>query len=397
VSKSVVNSTSLDPLAVRPAGPDGQRPEVLFLTARDLTNPEGGGSELYVERVAAGMSADGADVTFFCADHGKAPRDEVKDGVRYVRRGGRHTVYLRAAWLLLTGRLGRRGVIVEVHNGVPFLARLWSHRRVWVLVHHVHREQWSVVFGPLGSRIGWWLESRLATRVNHDCPYVAVSEVTKAELATMGVEPERTTVVYNGTPPPLDTTVQRAAVPTVVVLGRVVPHKRVEIALRAVAELRDRWPDLHCDVAGDGYWMPHLRALVTELGLEDAVTLHGRVSEQTKADLLAHAWVHAVPSLKEGWGLSVMEAATHGTPSLAFRDAGGLAESVQDGRTGLLVDHEPAFVAALDRLIGDDGLRTQLGQQARTRAADFSWASTTSAFEHVIHLDSHLDPVRQPV
>jgi len=369
---------------------------VLFLTARDLTNPEGGGSELYVESVAAGMAAGGAAVTYFCADHGLAPRDEVKNGVHYVRRGGRHTVYLRAALLLLTGRLGRRGSIVEVHNGVPFLARLWSRRPVVVLVHHVHREQWSVVFGPLGARIGWWLESRLAPRVNRRCPYVAVSEVTKAELATMGVAPERTDVVYNGTPEPLPPAVGRSDGPRVVVLGRVVPHKRVEIVLRAVAELRRQWPTLRCDVAGDGYWMPHVQELVAELGLDDAVTLHGWVSEQTKADLLAQAWVHAVPSLKEGWGLSVMEAATHGTPSLAFRGAGGLAESVQHRRTGLLVDDEVEFRAALQLLLADHDLRAQLGDQARTRAAEFTWTATTRAFERVLDAATAPLPVPTP-
>ncbi len=371
-----------EPRGDRPVGGEPAAPsEVLFLNRRDLTNPEGGGSELYVERVAAGLAAQGAHVTFFCADHGRAPRDEVKDGVRYLRRGGRHTVYLRAALLLLLGRLGRRGIVVEVQNGMPFLARLWARRPVVVLVHHVHREQWPIVFGPARAAIGWWLESWLAPRVNRSCPYIAVSEVTRAELADLGVDPRRTTVVYNGTTPPLPTSAVRAPVPTVLVLGRVVPHKRVELVVRAVAALREQHPDLHCDVAGEGYWMPHLRDLVAELGLEGAVTLHGRVSEQRKADLFAQAWVHAVPSLKEGWGLSVLEAAMHGTPSVAFRSAGGLAESVLHGQSGLLVgDEDGSLQTALGRLLSDDELRRRLGTGARAHAESYTWDATTAAF-----------------
>ncbi len=358
--------------------------DVLLLNWRDLTNPEGGGSELYVENLASRLAGAGDRVTLFCAAHPNAPRDEVKDGVRYVRRGNHLTVYLWAAALMLLGRLGRTGIVVEVHNGVPFLARLWTRRRVVVLVHHVHREQWPVVFGPLGAHLGWWLESWVAPRVNRRCDYVAVSEVTKGELVGLGVEAGRITVVHNGTSAPLPTRAQRAAVPTIAVLGRVVPHKRIELVLEAAAALRTTLPGLQVEVAGDGYWLPQLRAKVAELGLQDVVHLHGRVTEQEKADLLARAWVHAVPSVKEGWGLSVVEAGTHGTASVAFRAAGGLAESIVDGHTGLLVDSVPELHTALRELLTDESLRLVLGEGARRHASRFTWGGTAASFSHVL-------------
>ena len=364
---------------VRPTGRD-----VLLLNWRDLANPEGGGSELYVEQVAARLAAGGDRVTLFCAAHDRAPRDEVKDGVRYVRRGGRLTVYLWAAVLMLLGRLGRTGSVVEVHNGVPFLARLWTRRPVVVLVHHVHREQWPVVFGRVAARVGWWLESWVAPRVNRRCQYVAVSQVTRSELVELGVDPARIRVVHNGTSPARPTAAGRAAVPTIAVLGRVVPHKRVELVLEAAAALRAEVPGLKVEVAGDGYWLPRLRERVAELGLEDVVELHGFVSEQAKADLLARAWVHAVPSVKEGWGLSVVEAGTHGTPSVAFRAAGGLAESIVDGRTGLLVDDEAGLRSALRDVLEHAGLRRALGDAARAHAARFTWTSTASGFSSLL-------------
>ncbi len=358
--------------------------EVLLLNHRDLTNPEGGGSELYVETLAARLAATGDRVTVLCAAHRNAPRDEVKDDVRYVRRGGRLTVFLWAAALLVTGRLGRSGVVVEVQNGMPFLARLWTRQRVVILVHHVHREQWPVVLGPVRARVGWWLESRLAPWVGRRCDYVAVSEVTKAELVSLGVSAEQVQVIHNGTPATLPTTSPRSSRPTVAVLGRVVPHKRVELVLEAAAALRAQIPDLVVEVAGDGYWLPTVRAKVTELGLDEVVLLHGRVTEQDKAELLARAWVHAVPSLKEGWGLSVVEAGSYGTPSVAFRAAGGLAESVVHGRTGLLVDDEDELRQALRDLLSDGDLRRRLGEGAREHARRFTWDAATSAFSDVL-------------
>src|SRR5262245_10241657 len=150
-------------------GPDHGQPDagrgVLFLNWRDTTHPEGGGSEVYVEQVAAGLAAQGRPVTVFCAAHPGAPASERVGEVRVVRRGGRLTVYLHAWWAHLTGRLGGHEVVVDVQNGMPFFTALWCRRPVVVLVHHVHREQWRVVLPPLQARVGWWVESRLAPRL----------------------------------------------------------------------------------------------------------------------------------------------------------------------------------------------------------------------------------------
>src|ERR671936_2742267 len=131
-----------------PVGPGG----VLFLNWRDTSNPEGGGSEVYVERVAAGLAGRGHPVTLFCAAHPGAPADERVGDVRVVRRGGRLTVYLHAWWAHHTGRLGRHEVVVDVQNGLPFLSVLWCRRPVVVLVHHVHREQWRGGLPPPPGR-----------------------------------------------------------------------------------------------------------------------------------------------------------------------------------------------------------------------------------------------------
>jgi glycosyltransferase involved in cell wall biosynthesis len=304
--------------------------------------------------------------------------------VRYVRRGHRHTVYLWAAFLLVVGRLGRTGVVVEVHNGVPFLARLFTRRPVVVLVHHVHREQWHVVFGPRAARFGWWLESWLAPRVNRRCSYVTVSEITKSELIGLGVDATRISVVYNGSTAPPPTTTVRASAPTIAVLGRLVPHKRVELVLEAAAKLRDQHPGLQVEIAGEGYWHEALARKIEELGLQDVAHLLGRVSEEDKHDLLARAWVHAVPSLKEGWGLSVVEAGRHATPSVAFRYAGGVAESIVDGVSGVLVADEAEFHEALHVLLDDATRRTRLGGHAQSHAARFTWQATAAGFSDVL-------------
>src|SRR4029453_3069445 len=146
-----------------PPPPAGER-GVLFLNWRDTTHPEGGGSEVYVERIASGLAAQGRPVTLFCAAHAGAPASERAGGIRVVPGGGRLTVYRHAWWAPLTGGLGRHEVVVDVQNGVPFFSTLWCRRPLVVLVHHVHREQWPVVMPPLPARIGWGVWSRPGSR-----------------------------------------------------------------------------------------------------------------------------------------------------------------------------------------------------------------------------------------
>jgi glycosyltransferase involved in cell wall biosynthesis len=368
---------------------------VLFLNWRDTGNPEGGGSEVYVERVAAELVTRGHRVTVLCAAYPGAAGEELTgSGVRLLRRGGRHTVYLRAALAWLTGWLGlgalaRRpygmpDLVVDVGNGLPFLCPLYTRRPVIALVHHVHREQWPVVLGARAARIGWWIESRLAVRVYRRCRYVTVSAATRDELAGLGVDPARVSVIHNGTPELVGRPAPRAAEPTLVVLGRLVPHKRVELALRTVAELAPSVPTIRLVVAGQGWWEERLREVAGELGIADRVRFTGFVTDADKHALLSSAWLALTPSLKEGWGLTIVEAGAAGTPAVAFRSAGGVAEAIRDGVTGLLAADEDDFVARVRELLTDDVRRLAMGAAARAHAATFTWPVAGARFAGLV-------------
>ncbi len=358
---------------------------VLFLNWRDTRNPEGGGSERYVESVATRLASDGHAVTVFCAAHARSPRDETVDGVRYVRRGSKLGVYPQALWRLVTRQLGRVEVVVDVQNGVPFFSRLVTRKPVVVLVHHVHREQWRVVYGPVRARIGWWLESRVAPALYRRSQYVAVSEVTRRELVGVGVDRDRIAVVHNGTEPALSSTVPRSELPLLCVLGRLVPHKRIEHALQAVRHLAVTRPDLRLTVVGQGWWEERLRAAAVEMGVDHLVHFTGYLDQDAKHAVLARSWVLLTPSLKEGWGLSVVEAAAHGVPAVAYRSAGGVAESISHGETGVLVeDSIDDFVDAVGVLLSDAALRERMGAAARQRAQQFTWDTTAASFVIVL-------------
>lgn len=365
---------------------------VLLLCWRDTGHPQGGGSETYLQRIGALLADSGVDVTLRTARYPGAPRREVVDGVTVSRGGGAYTVYIWAGLAMVFARIGlgplrrvRPDVVIDTQNGVPFLARLAFGRRVAVLVHHCHRQQWPVA-GRVVGRLGWLVESWLSPRMHRRNQYVTVSLPSARDLADLGVDTGRIAVVRNGLDeaPPETLVGERSAQPRAVVLSRLVPHKQIEDALDAVARLRSRVPGLHLDIVGGGWWHDRLVERADLLGITDAVTFHGHVDDVTKHAVVQRSWVHVLPSRKEGWGLAVIEAAQHGVPTIGYRSSGGLTDSVIDGVTGVLVDDHDELVDGLQRLLTDQILRDELGAKARARSREFSWPQSAAAMRNVL-------------
>jgi glycosyltransferase involved in cell wall biosynthesis len=351
---------------------------------RDTTHPEGGGSELFVERIARHLRRTGWDVTICASAHPDAPADDVRDGVRFRRRGGRLTVYLHGLTYLLSRRGRHTDVVVDVQNGLPFFSPLVRRHGIVNLVHHVHREQWHIIFPGAEGRLGWWIESRLAPRLYRRFPYVTVSEASRKDLVGLGVDAERISIVHNGIDAPRPVQVARADVPTICVLGRLVPHKRVEHALDAAAGARATIPDLRVDIVGDGWWHQELVDHAERLGIADAVRFHGHVPAEERDALLDRSWLLLAPSIKEGWGIAIMEAAAHGVPAVAYRAAGGVCESIVDGETGWLADDAAELQKRSEELLRDPTLRNWMAENARARATTFDWESTARRFAAVL-------------
>ena len=355
---------------------------VVVLNWRDPWHPEGGGSELYVHQIAQQLRDSGQNVTWVTAAYPDAPRDEVVDGIRFIRRGGHLTVYLWVAALLVTGvlkrRLGGIDAVLEVQNGMPFLASWLTRSKVVVLVHHVHREQWNIV-GPVLARVGWLLESRVAVRANRGRRYIAVSDMTRRELIGLGVRATDINLAYNGLPPvPEFDAGERAADPTLIVLSRLVPHKQIDHIIAAMPALAREFPGIRLRVLGDGWWRDELETQAAGLDVADQVEFLGFVSDRTKFEELSRAWVHVLPSVKEGWGLSIVEAGHVGTPSVAYAHAGGVTESILDGVSGLLAQDQDDLTVQISAILRSELLRAELGHKAQVHAGEFTWEAAAA-------------------
>lgn len=347
---------------------------ILVLNWRDVQHPEAGGAESYVHETARRWVAAGAAVTFLTArGAGQARRAEI-DGIDVRRAGGPMSVYLRTALRLL--RIGHRfDVVVDGQNGIPFFAPLFAGGvPVLQVVHHVHQDQFATRFAGPVAALGRLLEGPIARRVYARHRSVAVSPSTRQEMRRRLGFDGLIDVVPNGTTPPAVPAPPRTLDPTVVVVSRLVPHKRIELLLDAVAAASGEVPRLRVEIIGDGREREALRRHATALGLDDTVTFHGRLPAAQRDALLGAAWLTTCTSAGEGWGCTVLEAAAFGVPCLAVH-APGIRDSVVDGRTGRLVD--PADLARdLVGMLAELALPAvadAYAAECRSWAAGFTW------------------------
>ena len=348
---------------------------VLFLNWRDPRHPQAGGAEKFLLEVGKGLIARGHTVHWLTAGFpGATPRDVI-DGIEITRVGGRMSVYARIPIAYVRKFRDRFDAIVDAENGIPFFSPLYSFKPKVCLVHHVHQRVFEKHLPFPLSTIFKWLEGKAMPRIYRDVAFLAVSNDTKDELGTLGVSPHKISVVYNGVENRA-TTAARAEKPTIAYVGRLKPYKRVELLLEAVAVLRERIPEIRLVIAGTGESDAALRARVLTLGIDAHVTFEGFVSEDRKHEIMANAWVFAMPSEMEGWGLTVIEANACGTPAAGF-PVPGVREAIVDGTSGLLVADGETIDIALARILTDRELRARLQAGARARAAEFSWDRTT--------------------
>lgn len=340
---------------------------LVFITWRDLAHPSAGGSEHYVDDLARGLAERGHAVTLLAGGPvGANPYPTVDTGSTFGQ-------YLRVPFIHAR-RFRGADLVIDVENGLPYWSPLWRRGPKLCLVHHVHTDQWATRFpGPV-AKVGEILERRLLPLVYRRVPFVAVSPSTADALAEIGVARERIRIVPNAVADGPEAEAEaEAEEPTFLVLGRLVPHKQVDLALRLWERVRPRTGG-RLIIVGDG---PERARLEPMAG--PGVHFTGRVDDATKHRLLGEAWVLIHPAMHEGWGVVITEAGRHRTPAIGFA-VPGVRDAIIDGETGVLATDEEDFVRAWTEL-GTGARRHRLGDGAHEYSLQFDVDTTVEAFE----------------
>ena len=363
---------------------------ILLVNWQDLENPDAGGAEIHLFELFSRAVAAGHQVDMVCSGWPGCRPASVVQGIRVERIGNRHTFALKGRAAVRSAlRRTRYDVLVEDINKLPlYLARLSPVPSCVIVPHLFGLTAYDEAAWPLATAVV--AAERLIPWAYRGSHFHAISESTRDDLIERGVPADRIVVIHPGidpgrfTPDPL---ANRSVPPSFLYVGRLKRYKGVDIAIRALATAQRTRPELTLDVAGNGDDRPRLEALAQGLGLGSSVRFLGFVDEAAKVKLLRATWANVFPSPKEGWGITVMEAAACGTPSIAS-DSPGLRDSVRRDHTGFLVPHGDvgALAEQMLHLAADRSLVDRTGRAARVEAERWTWDDAAAAT--VRHLTS---------
>jgi glycosyltransferase involved in cell wall biosynthesis len=336
-----------------------------------------GGAERWLRDLALRLAASGHEVTYLTMRHWESGHEPSLPGVRVVGLVRAGDVYSDA----------RRTLGPPVRFGIGIARHLLRHGREYEVVHAGSFPYFSLVAAALARRpsgylleVEWyevwtrgywrryagavvgtigWLVQRACVRIPHRA--YCFSRLTARQLVAEGYRGEPVVLpgIYAGSPVAALDGVDPALV---VYAGRHIREKRLDALLGGLRWARERRPDLRLDVYGDGPDRARIESLAGELRLQDSVRFLGRRPEQEVAGAFASAACLATASEREGYGLVVVEAAAHGTPSVVVAGPENAAtELVHENVNGAIAaDASPEQIGAALLRVVDAGpaLRT---------------------------------------
>lgn len=350
---------------------------ILIFNWRDITHPWAGGAEVYIHEIAKRLAKE-HEITLFCGEYPGCEKETVIDGIKIIRKGGRYSIYLYAPIIYLANLRNKYDVIIDCENGIPFFTPIFCKEPKMCVMHHLHKDVFAIETPFYLAWIGKFLETKLMPLVYKDVKFIAVSPSTKKEMTEIGIDKEKIRLIFNGMNgqgiPDWGKKKQNA----VIYIGRDKRYKQLDHLLKAFRIVKDNISDAKLTIAGRGNFLD-IKSLADKLDLD--VEFYGEISENTKVDLLQKANVFVNPSMKEGWGITVIEANRCGTPAIAY-NVSGLMDSINNGETGLLVEdgNIEELANAIIKILKDDQFQKQLSKNAFEWSMNFDWDRSSEEF-----------------
>lgn len=352
---------------------------ILILNWRDIRNPRAGGAELLTHEMAKRWVSHGHIVTLFSERYRGAVSDEMIDGVSIIRRGIWWSVHLYAMFYYFFRFRKTVDIIVDEVHWYPFFSILYARHKTVLLVCEVADKLFFRLLPYPFALFARFVE-KIYIFLYRSSPVLAISESTKASLLGEGFDSACVTVIPMGLSlPKIVRRYPKASTLTLIVVARLQKFKGIADAIAAFARIQMSIPSANLWIVGgdsEGY-QKDLERIAKNLGVYPHVKFFGRVQEEKKFELLARAHILLMPSIHEGWGLVVPEAASQGTPAIGYRTA-GVQEVIVDGKTGVLVEAGKSEILAEETLnLWKDQRRYHRYQEAGIkRAESMNWDTT---------------------
>lgn len=353
---------------------------ILIFNWRDTLHPKAGGAEIVTLEHAKGWVRQGHSVTWFTASFSGAPKHEVMDGVTIVRWAGSLTVYLIAPFYYLFHKNEFDLVVDEIH-GIPFFTPLYVGKPIVAFIHEVAGEIWDYMAPFPINHIGKALE-RMYFRLYRRVQFWTDAPSTIRHLEALGIHASQCVAIACPiTNAPREVPARKEKNPTFIFVSRVVRMKGIEEVIKAFSFILKEEPLATLWIVGGGEsgYIGKLRKMLVEYRIAQRVTFLGKVSQREKLEKMSKAHILLHASVREGWGLVVLEAASQWTPSVVY-NVSGLCDVVKDGETGVVLkENSPREMAKEAVSLLRDTSRYNAAQKAGiTWVKRLSWKDVIS-------------------
>jgi len=357
---------------------------ILALNWQDLKNPMSGGAEVHLEELLRRLAAKGHAVTLFCSNYKGGRSEEEVEGIRIIRAGNRYNFNLIApGHIRRLIRSEKYDLFLEDINKIPFYSPLYQKLPTLVVIPHLFS---TTVFQEINFVLGSYiyLAELPLTMVYRKKPFCVISESTSEDMQARGIPGRNIEVIHCGIDAELynnNNDYAKYEYPSILYLGRIKKYKSVHHLISAFDLVRRDIPEARLAIVGAGDYLPELKKLSNSLGLGKRVEFPGFVPEDKKVEYLCRSHVMVYPSLKEGWGLTNIEANSCGTTVVAANTP-GLRDSVKDQYSGLLYEYGDIgqLAESIKLLLTDSSRRQKLEEGAVQWAARFNWDNAAERF-----------------
>lgn len=354
---------------------------ILVINWQDWENPYAGGAEVYLYEIFSRLIKKGHKVVLLCSRAKGQPRHESIDGFEIFRIGGRNTFNFFTPFAMRALLRHRKiDIIIDDLNKIPFYSTAFTRKRILPTLMHLFRgtiyRETNFLFASyvfIAERLIGFLYPRMN--------FVAISNSTAKDLREIGIK-KKIHIVHSGIPVRENSGHKKREENLVAYVGRVKAYKSIDHFVRAVASVATQ-EKIKAMVVGDGDALDHLKSLAKSLRV--AIDFPGFVSEAEKCRVYETARVIVQPSIKEGWGLTAIEAQSSGTP-VVCANSPGLREVVVHDKTGFLYEYGDidALAARIVELLKDNDKWRRFSVAARKWSGEFSWDGAAEKMERVL-------------
>lgn len=369
---------------------------ILILSWRGPGHPHAGGAEQATHEHAKAWIKAGHQVTLFTSDYRGCKHEEIIDGVKIKRSGSQiFGVHIEALKWYLGSNHPKYDLVIDQFHGIPFFTPIYIKEKKLAFIHEVTKEVWGLNPWPwpynlIPAILGTIFEPFIFKLFYRNIPFMTGSNSTKEDLIVWGIPQKNITVIPYGLNTPKFKIFPKEEKKTLIFLGALSKDKGIEDVLRIFSILNRSGHGFQFWIIGKGekYYLKKLKLQSIKLGINKKVKFWGFVTEEKKFELLGRAHILVNPSVREGWGLVVIEAAVVGTPAVGY-NVSGLRDSIVDGKTGILCNPDPNSCSeAILLLIKNEEKYQMLRKNCFKWSKEFDWEkSSKESLELIEKLD----------